>query len=218
MPIDEQTLISYVDGELDPAEVEAVEAAIAADPELARTVRDLRADAAMLHAAFAEPMRTEVPARLVQAVESEFAAQRRRRERSAWRSRPLFAAVAASFAILVLGLGGAAIYAERQVEQRLARLEAAREGDRALIQQTIATALEKHLSGVPVAWRNPQTGSHGQVEPIRTFRNASGQWCREYLLDAELVFGADGHEVRRAVACREADGQWKTRLELATES
>ncbi len=218
MPIDEQTLVRYVDGELDQATVGAVEAALAVDPELARTVRDLRQGAAMMRAAYADPMRTEVPARLIQTVESECAAQRHPAGPSAWRTRPLLAALAASFAILVVGLGGAMIYTERQVEQRLARLEAAREGDRALIQSTIATVLENHLSGVPAAWHNPQTGSRGKVEPIRTFRNANGQWCREYILNAELVLDARDREVRRAVACREGEGQWRTRLEMASES
>lgn len=218
MRIDEQTLVRYVDGELDQTTVDVVEGALAADPELARTVRDLRQGTATLRAAFAEPARAEVPARLTQAIEAEFAAQRRRVRPLAWPSRPLFAALAASFVILVVGLGGAMIYTERQVEQRLASLEAARAADRALIQSAIATALEEHLSGVPAAWHNPQTGSRGRVEPIRTFRNANGQWCREYVLNAELVSNAGGREVRRAVACREENGQWKTRLEMLSES
>ncbi len=216
--VGDETLMAYVDGELDETAARDVEAAMAADPGLADTVRSLREGAMSLHAAFAEPMRGQVPGRLIETVNAGVAARKREVPRSPWYGRPAYAAMAASLAVLILGLGGTYVFVDRQVEQRLARLEAARAADRDIIQETIATALEKHLSGVPAAWRNPRSGSSGRVEPVRSFRSAAGQWCREYILEAALRTGGERNETRRAIACRDAEGRWRTRLVLTGES
>jgi len=216
--IDDETLIAYIDGELDQIAVRDVEAAIAADPKLPALVRSLREGAMSLHAAFAEPVRNPVPNRLIDTVNTGFAAKQRRPPRNPWYARPVYAAMAASVAVMILGVGGTYVVVDRQVEQRLARLEAARIGDQDIIQATIATALEKHLSGVPVAWQNPNSGSSGQVKPIRTFRTTAGQWCREYILETALRNGGEQSESRRAIACRDAVGRWRTRLVLTSES
>ncbi len=216
--IDDETLMAYVDGELDEATARDVEAAMAASPDLAGTVRSLREGAMSLHAAFAEPMRGQVPGCLIETIDAGFAARKRSASRNPWYGRPAYAAMAASVAVLILGLGGTYVFVDRQVEQRLANLEAARAADRDIIQATIATALEKHLSGVPVAWRNPNSGSSGRVEAIRTFRSSAGQWCREYILETALRTQGDPSETRRAIACRDAEGRWRTRLVLTSES
>jgi anti-sigma factor RsiW len=62
--ISEQDLQAYVDGELAPGERARVEAAIAADPALARTVERERALRARLQAAFDPVLDEPVPARL----------------------------------------------------------------------------------------------------------------------------------------------------------
>lgn len=221
--IDDKTLVAYVDGELDEATTREVEATVAANPKLAETVRSLREGAALLHAAFAEPVRAAVPDRLIETVGAGFA------ERTAGRRggegprgwhfhQPVLASMAASVAVLIISLAGAYVFAERQVERRLARLEAARAADQRMIETAVAVALEKHLSGMPAHWSNPESGSEGQVEPVRTFRIANGQWCREYVLESALRYGHERHQTRRAIACREPDGTWKTRLEITEES
>lgn len=215
---DDETLVAYVDGELDEAAARRVEAAIGQDPKLAETVRALREGAAALRAAFAGPVHHDVPDRLRETVDVGFAARRRDGGDRTGYHRPVLAAMAASLAIMAIGIGAAYVFLESQVERRLARLEAAREADRDIIQAAVAMALEKHLSGVPATWQNPQSGSHGQVEPVRTFRSAGGQWCREYVVTADLRSSARQEEVRRAIACRDDAGQWRTRLELSSES
>jgi hypothetical protein len=62
--INEQDLQAYVDGELAPADVARVEAAIAADPALARQVERERALRARLRAAFDPVLDEPVPAKL----------------------------------------------------------------------------------------------------------------------------------------------------------
>lgn len=222
--VDDDTLVAYLDGELAEAEAREVEAALAADPRLAEDARLLREGAAAVRAAFADPLRAPVPGRLVEAIDTTFAerAQAARRGRGPSGGplirRQLFGAIAASIAALVVGLSGAYFIAEYQVERRIARLEAVRAADRQMIQAAVSLALEKHLSGIPAHWRNPDSGSSGRVEPIRTFRISTGQWCREYVQVFELRDGQERRETRRAIACREADGTWKTRLELTDES
>ena len=49
-------LVRYVDGEMDADEARAVEAAAAADPSLRNTIRSLSEGAALLRAAFNEPV------------------------------------------------------------------------------------------------------------------------------------------------------------------
>jgi surface antigen len=65
--------------------------------------------------------------------------------------------------------------------------------------------LETVRTGVPSAWRNPDTGNRYTVTPTRTYDSSQGP-CREYIVDAvvagrpEKVYGS---------ACRQADGSWR---------
>jgi surface antigen len=73
----------------------------------------------------------------------------------------------------------------------------------AAVQET----LETYLSHVPRRWRNPHTGTSGEVMPLRTFRVADGRYCREYL---ETVMPAGGTAARqRSTACRGGEGLWR---------
>jgi anti-sigma factor RsiW len=64
---DDETLGAYVDGELDDAEREALERALADDPELARRVEAQRQLRQALDAAFAPTLSEPVPERLLRA-------------------------------------------------------------------------------------------------------------------------------------------------------
>lgn len=100
---DEAQIMAYVDGELDAAAVAEVERAVAADPSLARQVRDIMDTNALLRAAFNSPMLEPLPERLL----APLGAQRP----SPWR-RPVarrVMAIAASVAALVLVGGGVAV-------------------------------------------------------------------------------------------------------------
>ncbi len=87
-----------------------------------------------------------------------------------------------------------------------------------MIQAAVSLALETHVSGAPAEWHNPDSGSRGRVEPVRTFKISTGQWCREYVHTLEFHGRWELRESRRAIACRGADGVWKTRLQLGEES
>ena len=226
--IAEERLVAYVDGELDAAAARAVEAAMAADPKLAETVVALRSEVALIRAAYQEPLRAEVPERLVAAVDAAFAGRHAGRSGPAGGARrapgralfrhPAFGAIAASIVAVVVGLAGANYFAERSVEREVVRLAALRATDQEMIEAAVSMALENHVSGQPARWYNPDSGSNGSVEPLRTFKISTGQWCREYAHAVDLRGWQERQVTLRAIACREAGGRWKTRLQLGEES
>ncbi len=212
--LSDEILIAYVDGELPPEQVRDVEAQVATDAELAATVEALRAGSSVLRAAFNEPMRAPIPDDLTKLFDAA-PAPVSKSPSWRWLSGPFAAPLAASVVALAVGLGGAFVFAEWQVERKIARLEALRSADRQMLAAAVSLALETHASGKQASWQNPDSGSTGTVEPVRTFRAASGQWCREYIQIADLATESFQLERRRAIACRDPDGQWQTRLEVA---
>jgi surface antigen len=216
-----EMLVAYVDGELDDPAARRVETLLADSPEARAAVRDLREGTALLNAAFNEVLRAPVPERLRLVVDEGFS---RRLEagvkpRLAAAGRPplrrrIAFAIAASVALMVVTGAGSYLASRVIVDREIARLERAGQEDRRLLARVINEALEKRLSGVAVDWRNPDSGTHGTVTPVRTFRNVGGQWCREYTRD---TVSGERRELRRAIACRGSDGIWHTRLESLTE-
>ncbi len=116
--IDDETLVAFVDGELDEADARRVEAEVAADRNLRDTVLALHRGAAMLRAALIEPLVTPVPDRLVQTVVSAFA-ERTKAERPMAPRWRLAVPIAASIAAVLIGLSGAFFIADYQVERRI---------------------------------------------------------------------------------------------------
>jgi surface antigen len=67
-------------------------------------------------------------------------------------------------------------------------------------------ALEYTPSGSSTPWRNPDNGHYGSVTPIETYETASGAYCREFQLQAQI--GGRTRDVY-GTACRTPDGQWQ---------
>jgi surface antigen len=62
-------------------------------------------------------------------------------------------------------------------------------------------------TGRTTSWVNSNTQNQYKVIPSNTYRNASGQNCRNYT----TVGIIDGQrEVIKGTACRQADGSWKS--------
>ncbi|MCS6781175.1 MAG: hypothetical protein NZ555_15895, partial [Geminicoccaceae bacterium] len=107
------------------------------------------------------------------------------------------AALAAGIAGLVLGFGGGRLLPEAERD--------------APVESAVAEALERHPSGSALRFADRGGSLEGEVVPVRTFRSAEGRWCREY----EMTLRERSQELRRlAIACREDDGRWRTRLAL----
>ncbi len=80
------------------------------------------------------------------------------------------------------------------------------ERDKRLQGEAAQRALETAPTGQSVAWRNPDNGHAGSVQPTRTYETASGTPCREYQANVTI----DGRpEVAHGTACRQPDGTWK---------
>lgn len=78
--------------------------------------------------------------------------------------------------------------------------------DRAAMASSTSTALEQNPVGQPASWRNPDSGNYGTVTPVRTYQEASGQYCREY--EQTIVVGGE-RQSAYGHACRQPDGSWK---------
>jgi anti-sigma factor RsiW len=204
-PKEEERFVAYVDGELSPAEAEEVERRLTRDPEARACVEAMRETALLLRAAFNSSLQAPVPRHLLDALES---APRRSPAPAPRRFRPL--ALAAAIAALAIGLGGGYFLASIRIERAMQELAAARIDERKMIETAVSEALERHVSGVPAQWSSAD-GRRGLVTPIRTFRTAGGEWCREY---EQVIQLGDEVETRRGIACRSTEGGWTRRLEM----
>jgi surface antigen len=70
-----------------------------------------------------------------------------------------------------------------------------------------AHALENVRTGVPSAWKNPDTGNEYVVVPTRGFDGPTGP-CRDYTVDAMV---AGSKDKIFGTACRQPDGSWQAR-------
>lgn len=100
----EQTLIAYVDGELDPVEVMALEQRMAHDPALRARVQEYRDSAALLRAACAETYYTDGMAHLLLPRRETPSRVLGARRHVAW-------AMAASLVAAIFGFGGGTYWA-----------------------------------------------------------------------------------------------------------
>lgn len=66
-------------------------------------------------------------------------------------------------------------------------------------------ALENVPSGRDIGWRDPDGDTTGRVRPIRTFKAASGIFCREFEEDTVTPQRFDRN---RRIACRQSEGIW----------
>jgi surface antigen len=58
----------------------------------------------------------------------------------------------------------------------------------------------------PIVWSNPDTGSRGEIRPVRTYQSDSGRICREYTHTVRI----EGRpETARGTACEQPDGTWR---------
>jgi hypothetical protein len=176
MTVTDEELAAYADGELPEKDIARVEAAIEADPALARTVERHRALRETLSGHFAPILDQPVPERLREPLEREpevfdFTAEteKRRRKRAiprwGWIAGP---ALAASLAL--------AVFLPRDAD-----LSAGYAGPQ------LAAALDEQLAGTP------QEGDAPRI--LLSFRNNEQDYCR--------VFTSPD---RSGIACRDETG------------
>jgi anti-sigma factor RsiW len=176
-PMDDDTLIAYLDGELSPERRADVAAAVEADPALKAHLERHRALGLRVTAAFAGILEDPLPAALLQAAQGpeippapilDLAAARQAREarRALWRRPEALGWLAASILAVVLA-GQTVLAPSSPLRTRDGRLEA---------RGALAKALSTQLASA-----GP---SQGPVRVILTFRNAAGQVCRSFVSSA----------------------------------
>ncbi|WP_193369308.1 RT0821/Lpp0805 family surface protein [Pelagibius marinus] len=210
--LDPESIAAYVDGQLEPEAMAGIAEHLMQDPEALARVRALHGDCALLRAAYQEAAEAPPPPELLAAIDRGFA-ERAQRSRRAGPS-PRFA-LAAAIALAVVGTLAGYLAGEYRLRSELEVIAARQAEDQRILAAAIERALEHTASGEPVAWQNPDSGSYGQVIPVRTYRSKSDHWCREYL--ASKVAN-DIEQKTRAIACRAGDGDWVKVEELYHES
>ncbi len=71
---------------------------------------------------------------------------------------------------------------------------------------TFQDALENNPTSQPSDWVNPDDNRSGAVVPTRTFEDAQGRPCREFV--SKIIIG-DQEEQGYGTACRQVDGNWQ---------
>ncbi|GAB4393552.1 MAG: hypothetical protein Tsb0032_13410 [Kiloniellaceae bacterium] len=210
--LDPGTIDAYVDGQLEPEIMAETAERLMQDPEALGRVRALQGDCALLRAAYQDAAEQPLPPGLLATIDRGFAERRDRNQ--ARRLSPRLALAAAIALALVGGIAGY-LAGEYRLRSELAAIAAREAEDQRVLAAAIDQALERSASGQAVAWRNPDSGTHGEVVPVRTYRSKSNHWCREYL--ASKVSN-EVEEKIRAIACRAGNGDWVKVEDLYYES
>jgi hypothetical protein len=191
--LSEETLMAYVDGELDDSARKQVELVIAEDPEVARRIAKHQVLRGRLHSSFATVLDEPVPQRLVSLVRTAAAGPGQpqvlqfRRKPAVRRSWPQWASLAASFAL------GALVW-HFTARQYLSGPITENHG-----QLVAAGALARALTGQLAAEQDAAAATQIGI----SFRSKRGDYCRTFLLpDATGTAG---------LACRQND-QWTVQV------
>jgi hypothetical protein len=197
MKFSDETLMAYVDGELDADTRNAIEAAIATDPQIAQAVARHRALQFKLRTALGDVIHETMPDRLIMAARTSpagtqgqvtnIATARSSKQAPAKRqwSWPEWGAIAAS---LILGvIGGRAALVGNSADAIVA------DNGRMIAGGVLASALNTQASGTP---------SGGNVQIGASFRAKSGEYCRTFTVSEDTAMAG--------LACREAD-KWNVR-------
>jgi hypothetical protein len=198
MTVSEDKIIAYVDGELAPEDRAEVEAAAAAEPEVAAALAQHQALRRRLAGVHADVLEESVPAHLEALIRAagprpesaevvDLAARRAQRTKSALRggARP-WALLAAGFAAGAVITG---LFAGRPAELY------ATHGHVLVAEGRLARALDRDLAS------DPKSAS-GQVRVGLSFKARDGGYCRTFVTEAEAPMAG--------VACRKGQA-WAIR-------
>ena len=105
--------------------------------------------------------------------------------------------------LFLVALAGTLLGAAAVFGQQTAALSAP---EQQAMSDTVQHALENNKTNQPSDWVNPDTGNSGGVTPVRTFANADGQPCREFI--STIIIGGEQQQ-GYGTACRQPDGTWQ---------
>lgn len=198
MKFSDETLMAYVDGELDADTCNQIEAAMVTDPQVAQAVARHRALQFKLRTALGDVIHETMPDRLIMAARTSpagtrgqvtnIAIARSAKQAPAKRqwSWPEWGAIAAS---LILGvIGGRAALVGNSADAIVA------DNGRMIAGGTLASALNTQAGGAQ--------SDGGKVQIGASFRAKGGEYCRTFAVGEDAVMAG--------LACHEAD-KWNVR-------
>lgn len=194
--IDREALSRFLDGESTGSERRAIAGDQTAMDEAGRMRQQDDALRAWFDGLADEPP----PPALERTIRGGFKARRARHSLSRW-----WPSVAAAAVVFVAGLAAFDAMIDRRVNQALDRMRAERASDIALLASAVQDVLEKQPSGSEVRFENASTGFGVTLVPQRTWKSASGHWCREFV---EVFDSAEPNTAPVSTACRTTDGRW----------
>lgn len=197
-------LVAYVDGQLDAAQRAAVDDVLREDLEARTIVSVLRGTGEAVRAAFEQPLHEAVPPRLLAALAAAGGGKVtntvvpiRRPVKVAL--KPLLAALAASIAILFIGIGVG--YLEFAPAGGLRPAE----GESVKFEAVLRRALERGEPGAPMSYDDAAAGRRGSVTVLGKIDTMVGDNCREFRHEWT---DAHGKGLETGLACRSAIGDW----------
>lgn len=196
----ESLLVAYVDNQLEPDQMAAVEATLRDDPEACAIVAVLRRSADAVRTAYDQPLHEPVPERLLAAIgsaEPPVAANVVPLRQSSWPqpSRHVFMALAASVVALAIGFGTG--YMQGRPD---AGITVAGKSER--FEVALRRALDQEQPGAQLSYENDETGAAETVTIVGRVTSGVSDDCREFRHDAA------GATVGRGLACRSGGGDW----------
>jgi hypothetical protein len=199
-------LVAYVDGQLDAAQTAVVDDIIREDPEARTIVSVLRGSGEALKVAFNRPLQEKVPARLLAALgaaETGGATAKVVPLRRPARSLPLrqiLTAVAASIALLFIGVGIGYL----RFAPAASIGPAGTESGGGAFETALYGALERDQFGAAIDY-DDAGGRAGTITVVGKVAASFGDSCREFRDDWT---DARGKGLETGVACRSAAGDW----------
>lgn len=199
----DETLMAYVDGQLDDKQTKEIQKAIEADSDARKRVEVFRQSAAMLHGVYDAPLQEAVPERLMDTVMGFKTDDKRAAgllERLfAFLPRPLTlnpASAVVAFIALLIGTG-TGYYAGNITQFDKKHLAITLDG------KDFSRKLDTTVSGQFFTVE----GRDVQIMPVATFLDTSNRFCRQY----EVVTGPDKNvHLSQGIACRSNAGNWLT--------
>jgi surface antigen len=230
--ISDETLMSYIDGELDWADRRLVESAIHRQPDLQDRLRVFAATGLNLQRLYSQPMQEAVPDHLLRFVlEAPVSAGAKGRQSIRGRSessRGFFGALAdalmpggfrpavayAFSAVFVIGVSGGVMSGKLMHSSKISPFETGSEPVQASGGAVVSfsngaiTAQGEFARALEMAQMNDATtwpvggNQEATFKAKFTFMDSRRQYCRQY----EMTQGADSGSA--GVACRNEQGQW----------
>lgn len=218
--ITDETLMAFVDGELEAGERQRVTAALEHDADLRARLQMFEQTGRELGALFEQPMNEPVPSHIEEMVRRAPLGQRpiSPLERIATQLRDTIGELSAPAAkwatagvaatIFAVGLSVGLWFQNLPTgipTDRIALLKV--EDNHIWAQGALKTALETAASGEERKW--PTANNGGTVVPVLTFKDNAGRFCREYAVAGTPEANAVG------IACRDEADRWSVEIHTA---